>query len=134
MDNLNQFGALVTNGQEDLASLAYLITIAFAEANSNFTKEIGSYYENKVRDIQKNYPKIIDRVEGQAHLTTIYFYEADKAIEFCGALTARGIDISAHTYKAKCPPSALTKIPLISTKKMVDFLVNTMDNVLKEIS
>jgi len=33
MDSLNQFGALVTNGQEELASLAYLITIEFAESN-----------------------------------------------------------------------------------------------------
>jgi acetylornithine/succinyldiaminopimelate/putrescine aminotransferase len=131
MDNLNQFGALVTNGQEELASLTYLITIAFAEGNSDYTREIGSYYENRVREIAKNYSKVIDRVEGQAHLTTIYFHAAEKAIEFCKKLTDRGIDISAHTYKAKCPPSALTKIPLISSEKMVNFLANSMDDVLK---
>ena len=34
MDSLPQFGALVTNGQEELASLAYLMTMRWAEANA----------------------------------------------------------------------------------------------------
>ena len=134
MDNLNQFGALVTNGQEELASLAYLTTIAFAEGNTDYTKVIGDYYENAVREVAENHVEIIDKVEGQGHLTTIYFHDAEKTITFCKELMKRGIDISAHTYKAKCPPSALTKIPLISSKKMVDFLVNSMTKVLGEIS
>ena len=32
-DHLPQFGALVTNGQEELASLAYLITMRWAAAS-----------------------------------------------------------------------------------------------------
>ena len=40
------------------------------------------------------------------------------------------IDISAHTYKANCPPSALTKLPLTATPKMVDFLIGKIDGAL----
>ena len=48
-------------------------------------------------------------------------------------LNEAGIDISAQTYKADCLPSALTKIPLTSTYKMVDFLINKMDEALKRL-
>ena len=40
MDNLNQFGALVTSGQEELSSLSYLITIKFARINGRSIKKI----------------------------------------------------------------------------------------------
>ena len=52
---------------------------------------------------------------------------------FIKQLNEAGIDISAHTYKPKCPPSALTKLPLTSTPKMVDFLVDRMDRALSRL-
>src|SRR5690606_37394815 len=36
MDSLSQFGALVTNGQEELAALSYLVTMRFAEENAEY--------------------------------------------------------------------------------------------------
>src|SRR5690606_22645682 len=45
MDRLNQFGALVTNGQEELAALAYLITMKFADENAKYIDQLGQYYE-----------------------------------------------------------------------------------------
>ena len=41
------------------------------------------------------------------------------------------IDVSAQTYKPKCPPAVLTKIPVISTREMVDYLTDNMDEALK---
>ena len=41
MDTLNQFGALVTNGQEELASLAYLVTMEFIGANGAHIEAAG---------------------------------------------------------------------------------------------
>jgi acetylornithine/succinyldiaminopimelate/putrescine aminotransferase len=131
MDNLNLFGALVTNGQEELASLSYLITMAFAEANREYTREIGEFYENRVRELGKKYSNLIINVEGNRHLTTLFFESVKKTIEFTSFLNDRGIDISAHAYKPNCPPSALTKIPLISTYKMVDFIISKMGEALE---
>lgn len=133
MDTLNQFGALVTNGQEELASLAYLITMEFAQANGDHTRELGNYYEGELNKLTKRYTQWIDRIEGQRHLSSIFFKREDKAIEFIEHLNTAGIDISAHTYKPKCPPSALTKLPLTSTAKMVDFLIEQMDQVLARL-
>src|SRR5512143_1214706 len=50
-DLMHQFGALVTNGQEELASLAYLITMAFVEANADYVTALGNYYSEKLREL-----------------------------------------------------------------------------------
>jgi len=133
MDNLNLFGALVTNGQEELASLSYLITMAFAEANREYTKKIGDYYESRIRGLGKKYSDLIIDVEGSRHLTTIFFESVEKTVAFASSLNSRCIDISAHTYKPNCPPSALTKIPLISTYRMVDYIISNMEESLEQI-
>jgi 4-aminobutyrate aminotransferase-like enzyme len=132
-DNLNQFGAIVTNGQEELASLAYLITIAFAEANSAHTKDVGDYYEAELRAMAARNSDVVDQIEGMRHLSSVVFSSVEKTVAFTRYLTKAGIDISAHTYKADCPPAALTKIPLISTYKMVDFVIAKMEEALASL-
>jgi acetylornithine/succinyldiaminopimelate/putrescine aminotransferase len=132
MDNLNLFGALVTNGQEELASMAYLITIAFVEENKKYIKALGSYYEQEIRNMEREFNHIITKVEGVKHMTTIFFENAEKAVEFSTYLSSRGIDISTQAYKADGPPSALTKLPLIATPKMVDFIIQTMREALNK--
>lgn len=133
MDNLNQFGALVTNGQEELASLAYLVTMAFAETNGAFVGELGDYYARELKRLAKKHPGLIERIEGQRHLSSIFFRDEAKAVEFIKHMNEACIDISAHTYKAKCPPSALTKLPLTATPKVVDFLIGTIDRALARL-
>jgi hypothetical protein len=131
MDDLDQFGALVTNGQEELASLAYLVTMEFVQANRNYVSEIGNYYEGELHGLLNRYPHIISEIEGQRHLSSIFFYKAEQALEFIHYLNTKCIDISAQTYKSNCPPAALTKIPLISSPKMVNFLIRKMDEALR---
>jgi 4-aminobutyrate aminotransferase-like enzyme len=133
MDNLNQFGALVTNGQEELASLAYLITMEFAQANAAHTAELGTYYEQELNRLAKRHSRWIDRIEGQRHLSSIFFNGEEKAVQFIKHMNEACIDISAHTYKPNCPPSALTKLPLTTTPKMVDFLIGQMDQALSRL-
>ncbi len=134
MDNLSQFGALVTNGQEEMAALAYLVTMEFAQANADYTREIGDCYAGRLRELARRHEAQVERIEGQRHLSSIYFRTAEKAVQFMKTLNGWGIDISAHTYKANCPPSCLTKIPLVSTPKLVDFLVNRMDEALRSMA
>ena len=133
MDNLNLFGALVTNGQEELASLAYLITMAFAEANKQYTAAIGDYYESQVRQLRQKFSDVVSEVEGSRHLTSLFFKSPGQTVEFVRFLNSRGIDISAQTYKENFPPSALTKLPIIATYKMVDFIIENMKEALKNI-
>jgi acetylornithine/succinyldiaminopimelate/putrescine aminotransferase len=133
MDNLNQFGALVTNGQEELASLAYLITMRFAEANGEYVQELGDYYAAKLRGLADQHERLISKIEGTRHLSSLFFRDSGKAVAFAEALNRAGIDISVHAYKEDGAPSALTKLPLTATPAMVDFLVGRMDEVLASL-
>ncbi|MEF2247671.1 aminotransferase class III-fold pyridoxal phosphate-dependent enzyme [Paenibacillus sp. IITD108] len=134
MDTLSQFGALVTNGQEELAALAYLITMCFAEENAAYTQQIGDKYEMKLRELGARYPSLIECVEGKGLLSTIFFYEAAKTVAFTNDLNNQCIDVSAQTYKAKCPPTALTKPPIIATPVMIDYLIDKMEAALIKIN
>ena len=58
-DSLPQFGALVTNGQEELAALAYLVTMRWATANREVTRQIGDYYDGRLRELAAQFPKLV---------------------------------------------------------------------------
>ncbi len=131
MDCMAQFGALVTNGQEELASLAYLITMRWARVNARTTRAIGDYYERRMREFAAAHPEKITAVEGRRHLSTLFFKSLDSAKSFTRELNRRGFDISAQTYKADCPPAVLTKIPLITTPVVVDFIIERMNAAIK---
>ena len=133
MDNLNLFGALVTNGQEELASLAYLITIRFAEANVAHTAGISRLWRKGLDALAARH-KTVTGVEGDGLLSALFFEDADHVVKFTAALGKHyRIDGSAQTYKANCPPAALFKPPLIISEKMVDFILQAMDTVLSEM-
>jgi len=134
MDSLNQFGALVTNGQEELASLSYLITMEFAETNSQETRKVGEYYNAQAAKLVAKYPQMIEELEGEAHMTTFVFKSAGLTNKFTAYLNKECcIDVSAQTYKADCPPVALTKLPLISSYRTVDFVIAKMHEALEKL-
>ncbi|MFH1737948.1 MAG: aminotransferase class III-fold pyridoxal phosphate-dependent enzyme [bacterium] len=133
MDTLPQFGALVTNGQEELASLAYLITMRWAQANGDVTSAVGEYYESELRTLAERYPRHISAIEGKHHLAGIFFHDLSIGKAFASRLNAIGLDISVQTYKADSPPSALTKIPITAGYEGIDAIITRMDEALKSI-
>jgi len=130
MDTLPQFGALVTNGQEELAALAYLITLRWATANAEVIQAVGDYYENRLRTLSQKYPDLITKIEGKRHLAGVYFKNLDTAKSFVSRLQAAGLDISVQAYKEGCPPSALTKLPLIVGVEAIDCVIAKMEEAL----
>lgn len=129
-DRLPQFGALVTNGQEELTALAYLVTIQWAEANDAITAAIGEHYEARVRELGEQYADLISSVEGCRHLNGLSFHRLDQAKTFVAHLVRAGLDISVQTYKTSCLPTALTKLPLITSREVADFVVDRMAEAL----
>lgn len=133
-DSLNQFGALVTNGQEELASLSYLITMEFVAANGDAIERVGQYYHAKAASMVARHPTICSGVEGDAHMTALCFHRVDDTVAFCTAMNQnRCVDISAQTYKPNCPPVALTKLPLLTTESIADHLLTIMDQELANL-
>jgi acetylornithine/succinyldiaminopimelate/putrescine aminotransferase len=131
LDNLNQFGALVTNGQEEIASLANLITMAFAEANAGYIKAMGELWQKTLRDLAQRHSRTVCKIEGHGHLAALFFNDTDTCVAFCHRMTDdHAFDISAQTYKPDCPPAALTKLPLIATPALVDYAAHAMHQTL----
>jgi len=130
-DTLPQFGALVTNGQEELASLTYLITMRWAQANADVTQQIGEYFEQRLRELADQHRSLIAGIEGRRHCAAVCFEDLARAKAFASTLNGLGIDISAQRYKADCPPTAMLKPPLIAGVDAIDMLVDTMDSVLR---
>jgi 4-aminobutyrate aminotransferase-like enzyme len=133
MDNLPQFGALVTNGQEELSSLAYLITLRWAQANAPVTAAVGEYYQARLADLAEAHSGLIESIHGRRHMQGIYFVDLPPAKAFVQYMQEAGFDISVQTYKEGCPPSALTKLPLIAGYEVVDFLIDRMRQALARI-
>ncbi len=132
MDTLVQFGALVTNGQEELASLAYLITMTFMRGNGDIVAEMGAKFDDGLKALHEKYPETMLKAEGLGHLAAIHFQTVEKAAAFAGKLKVACIDASAQTYKANCPPAVLLKPPVIATPAVVDYIINKIDDLLGE--
>ncbi|MDC0935559.1 aminotransferase class III-fold pyridoxal phosphate-dependent enzyme [Pirellulales bacterium] len=126
MDCMPQFGALVTNGQEELASLAYLITMEWVTANGDKIEELGAYYHERLRGlVDARHGQVVD-VVGWNHMSALVFQNLDQAKNFTSRLRERCLDISAQSYKASCPPVAMTKLPLTADRDMIDFVLKQM--------
>jgi hypothetical protein len=65
-------------------------------------------------------------------MAALRFKSVETAEEFSKEMNKRCVDISVHTYKPSCPPSALTKLPLVTTREVVDALVEIMRSVLED--
>jgi len=130
MDGLSQFGALVTNGQEELASLTYLITMRWALANEAPIRRLGDLYADRLRDLVTRRPDRLEAVQGSRHMSALRFHNLADAAAFARTLNGMGLDISAQTYKADCPPVVLTKLPLIATERAIKFVLDRMERAL----
>lgn len=131
MDNgLPQFGALVTNGQEELASLSYLVTLAWARANADVTREVGDFFHARLRELEARHAGLLTAVEGCRHMPAVYIRDLASAKAIAAALVAGGVDVSVQSYKADCPPAILMKLPLIAGYELVEFVVGKLDTAL----
>ncbi|MBO4303963.1 MAG: aminotransferase class III-fold pyridoxal phosphate-dependent enzyme [Lentisphaeria bacterium] len=134
MDNLNQFGALVTNGQEELASLANLITMEFVRANAENLRASGKLWRKKLLEAVAPFSGLVEKAEGDQYLTSLIFFDRDKANTFSHILSGEyGIDVSVQTYKPDCPKGALLKLPLLATEKMMDHVLEKISSALSKV-
>lgn len=130
-DNLDQFGALVTNGQEELASLAYLVTMLFCAANGKETERLGTIFENGMKELVKKHSGKLTAAEGLGHEAALYFHTVPEAAAFTAELHKRCIDASAQLYKKNCVPAVLFKPPVISTDAVLMKILNEADEALE---
>lgn len=133
MDRLNQFGALVTNGQEELASLAYLITMEFVRSNGAAIAEAGIQLDTMLAELAARWPRQIARTEGMGHLAAIHFHNVHDADQFAKLVNGMCIDVSAQLYKANCPPAVLLKLPLVASEPIFRLLIEKFELALQQM-
>lgn len=133
LDVMPQFGALVTNGQEELASLAYLVTMEWAQANAAITAELGLRFEDRLRALAAEFADLLTGIDGWRHMSTLCFADVAPAKAFVAALNRRGLDVSVQTYKADTPPVALVKLPLIAACAVIDYVLDAMREELERL-
>lgn len=133
MDCLSQFGALVTNGQEELASLAYLITMEFVRENGEAIARMGAAVDAMLGALAQRHSSRIAQVEGLGHLAAIHFHSVDDAAQFAALLNGMCVDVSAQLYKANCPPAVLLKLPLVASEAVLQLLSEKFEQALAQM-
>jgi hypothetical protein len=104
----------------------------FIAGNGSEITSNSRYYHEAVCRLALDFPEYCSGVEGDGMMTALCFDAVDIAVAFCRSMnTLYGIDISAQTYKPNCPPVALTKLPIITTKSMTDHILDAMRKSLK---
>ena len=133
LDSLNQFGALVTNGQEEIASLAYLITMRFASLNKTVIADNGYFFHQRLIEIASAHSHIITKIEGDGLLAGITFGSVETAAGFAHLLNDEYIDTSAQLYKVHCPPAVLFKPPVAASREALAFICNKIEYILNKM-
>lgn len=133
MDTLSQFGALVTNGQEELASLSYLITMKYVQFAGEEIEENQKYFFDALTALVSKYPNNVKSAVGLGYLSAVVCHTLDQAKQFAIAANAMCIDVSAQTYKIHCPAAVLLKLPLIVTREEIDVLIKKFETILENM-
>ncbi len=133
VDNLVLFGALITNGQEELTNLSYLITMQFIKDQAVELARLQNRYSAMAQALAEEYPEVITAAVGAGYLAALQFTSAEKAGEFAKKLSSRCIDTSAQLYKANCPPAALFKLPIIMQDGDLAILEANIREVVQEM-
>ena len=133
-DILPQFGALVTNGQEELASLACLVTLAWLQANGAAVDAVGQALERGLGALPGRFPGLLEGLAGRGHLLGLRFRDLTPGRRFATLMNEAGYDLSVQSYKSRCPPVALCKLPIIADECLVEAFVTACAEALRQVS
>lgn len=132
-DVLPQFGALVTNGQEELASLACLVTLSWLQANGPAVTAVGHLLEAGLGRLPERFPGLLAGSAGRGHLLGLRFRDLSAGRRFAGLMNQAGYDISVQSYKTSCPPVALCKLPIVADEYLVETFVSACRDALAQV-
>ena len=130
IDALVQFGALVTNGQEELASLAYLITMEFIKENGRHVSAAGQKIQTAMETLAARYPDRVSCFEGFGHMGALQFHSVAQAKQVAQSVNSECVDVSAQLYKANCPPAMLIKLPLVTSETVLSIIIEKISSAL----
>jgi acetylornithine/succinyldiaminopimelate/putrescine aminotransferase len=131
-DCLAQYDAISTNGNAPLAAAAGLGCMALVESEAGRIDALGRYYHQRLAELPAKYPGLVRAIHGKGLLAGVKFHQVGAALEFHRRAVRRGLWVRVHAYH-EGHSTILTKLALAADRNIVDFLVDALLEMLKEM-
>jgi len=130
LDMLAQYDSISTNGNAALAAYVALANLELIEKNAENINVTQKYYQQKLRELARNFPERIATVNGQGLLTGLKFHRREDALLFHKKCLAAGLWLRIHAYYPE-HSTILCKFALAVTKKVVDAFCRQLQRLLE---
>ncbi|NOZ20022.1 MAG: aminotransferase class III-fold pyridoxal phosphate-dependent enzyme [Planctomycetes bacterium] len=131
-DCLEQYDAINTNGNAPLAAMVALGCLSLVEQNGNRLADLSRYYEDRLREIPQEHPNRVAAIHGKGLLAGVKFRTVADALSFHRRCLERGLWVRVHAYH-EGHSTVLTKLGLLADREVVDVVVNTFLDILREV-
>lgn len=128
LDIFEQYDAISTNGNASLASLVSLGNLDMLKRERDQLQKVIDIHTDCMRSFASDFPKIIEKINGDGLLTGIRFQDREVAIKFHAAALERGLWLRVHAYY-EGHRTVLLKHPLVVDEEIVRYV----DGVLREV-
>jgi len=132
LDSLKQYDAISTNGNAPLPSLMAMCCLDLIEKNIKKIEVLGSYYEDCLKNLAREFPHLIVSIQGKGFLSGLKLNNQQTALKFHQKCIEKGIWLRVHAYY-EGHSTALTKFALSVSKDVLDYTVNIFRKILKII-
>ena len=99
------------------------------EINGDEVERVSDYFDKRLKEYADTHPEKVLYAEGMGLLAALHFSTLDAAKDFANHLNEKCIDSSAQIYKVNCPPAVLLKPPVISSCKVIDYIIDQIESV-----
>lgn len=131
-DRLAQYDAISTNGGAPLAALAGLCCLDLLARNKKRIADLATRYFRLLEELPAQFPTRVVAIHGGGFLAGIKFQAAADALEFYRRCLDRGLWVRVHAVQ-EGHSTVLTKLGLAAEEPIVDFLIDTFRQILREM-
>jgi adenosylmethionine-8-amino-7-oxononanoate aminotransferase len=130
LDILEQYDSISTNGNASLAALIALANLELIAEERTRIEALGDQLINGFRCFIRDFPEIIEAINGEGLLAGIKFRTSEDAIGFQRVVLDRGLWVRVHAYHPG-HRTVLCKLALSADERIVDFIVSSMRSILE---
>ncbi len=129
-DVLEQYDAISTNGSAALPAVVALASLAMIRQREPEIRQAGRRIHDGFQALADDFPKLLLRATGRAHLTGLKFRQVEMAKQFHRLLLAEGLWTRVHAYH-EGHSTILTKLGLLADAEVVDYILARFRKLLK---
>lgn len=131
-DVLEQYDAISTNGSAALPAFVALASMAMIRARAATIRATADALATGFAALATEFPRVVERAQGRGHLMGLRLRSVEAARELHRRLLAAGLWTRVHAYHTG-HRTLLTKPGLPTDPAVVDFLIASMRNALRQV-